>query len=119
MSNPVVIIHGTKWCGACKQMLSGKRFDELVSLIKSLNPNAEIKIIYHENFDILNKSEEYPNPGKITAFPMIWITSKDNCHRSGDMNKVKINGYKWDGKKLVRQSEKSLAKLDSFLKHNL
>lgn len=119
MSNPVIIIHGTKWCGACKHLLSGNRYEKMVNLIKELNPEAEIKIIYHEGFRELNQKEEYPRIDYLPSFPMVMITTKDNCTSRGNMNKVKINGYKYKDGKLVRQSERSLASLDQFLRSNL
>lgn len=119
MSSPVIIIHAAHFCGACKALTTGKRFADFVQLATSLNRDVQIKIIYHEDFTILNKKEEYPQLNKIPQFPLIMITTKDNCKKTGDMSKVKIHGFNWDGKKLVSKGTKSALDYDSFLRKNM
>lgn len=101
-AHPVVLIHGAPWCGACKQLLQREQLDKLMQTVRSINPNTTVKVIMHKNFKEPNKTDEYPPINGFQEFPTIMVTSSTNCTKRGNMNKVEVFKYKWNGSSLVR-----------------
>jgi len=119
MTQPYLLIHTAPWCGACKSLMAPSTFSKITEIIRGVNPSTQIKIISHENYSKTNKVEEYPPVNCIPGFPMLMITSSDNCNRRGTMDKCKIYNYKWDGSKLVEISKNSKESIKSWLEREL
>ena len=115
-SHPVVMIHAAPWCVSCKKFLSPDNLDKITKHIKTINPNTEIKIIYHKDFKDTNKTEEYPPFNYIPAFPTMMVTSSANCNRKGSISKVEMLGYKWNGNAIVKGTSESM---EAFLSRTL
>jgi hypothetical protein len=116
--HPVLVISKTPWCGACKEFLNPKTYSQVLSVIRSINPDTEIRIIVHEDYGKTNKVDNYPHVKYIQSFPSLMITSVSNCHKSADFSGVYIYDGIYDNG-AIRQSKGPSTDLDVWLKKYL
>jgi hypothetical protein len=116
--HPVLVISKTPWCGACKDFLNPKTYNQVLSIIRSINPDTEIRIVVHEDYGKTNKVDNYPHVKYINGFPSLMITSVANCHKNADFSTVYIYDGIYDNG-AIRPSKGPSIDLDVWLKKYL
>lgn len=114
----VVTIHTKSGCAACKQLLTPKKYQEIVTNFEAIYSNLEVNVVNHPNWTSLNKTAQYPLFKKLDWAPMFTVTTMENSTRSGDPSKVLAFNAVWDPKTSSYTHTKNTVTIDEWAKEN-
>ena len=115
----VLMIHTVKGCSACNDLKSPANFTRLKNLVLQLDPKADIRIIEHDRWGVMEGQENYPNLGKIIFAPTLMLTSSYNFRGDGDPNKVFVYNAKYKPSTRSLERVSSQKSLEEWLKYTI